>query len=80
MASGDIYHKSFDEISELCREYSCTRAKTSEIVRDGFLRASEAINTSGVTRMEIGNLLENFKTYILGTVTSQFDVLKTKKR
>ena len=30
--------------------------------------------------MELGNLLENFKTDIMGTLTSQFDALETKKR
>ena len=54
--------------------------KIGKFVRDGVPRASRSVNTSGVTIMEIGNLLETFKTDILGTLTSQFDVLKTKKR
>ena len=49
-------------------------------MRDGVPRASKLVNTSGVTRMEIGKFLENFKTDILGTLTSQFNALKTKKR
>jgi hypothetical protein len=28
----------------------------------------------------LGNLLENFKTYILGTISSQLDILKIKKK
>ena len=80
MVSGDIYHKSFDEICELCRKYSRSKDKTRRSVRDGFSRASRSINTTGVTRMELGKLLENFKTDIMGTLTSQFDALETKKR
>ena len=49
-------------------------------MRDVVTRTSESINTSGVTRMDIGNLLDIFKTYIMGTLTSQFDSLKTKNR
>ena len=30
--------------------------------------------------MDIGNLLENFKIDILGTLTSQFDAMETNKR
>ena len=60
MASGDIYHKSFDEICELCRKYSRSKAKTGKIVRDGFPQASKSVDINGVTRMEIGNLLEKF--------------------
>jgi hypothetical protein len=30
--------------------------------------------------MELGNLLENFKTNILGTISSQLDTLKIKKK
>ena len=79
MASSDIYHKTFDEISELCMKYSRSRAKNGKKLRDGFPRASKPVNTSGVIRIEIGSLLESFKTYILGTIRSQFDALKTLK-
>ncbi len=30
--------------------------------------------------MEIGNLFENFKTYMLGTLTTQLDVLQAKQK
>ena len=80
MDVGDIYHKSFDEICELYIKYSRSMDKTGNFVRYGVPRASRSVNTSGVTIMEIGNILENFKTDILGTLTSQFDALNTKKR
>jgi hypothetical protein len=36
--------------------------------------------TSGVTRVELGNFLENFKTYLLGTLSLQLDTLQFKKK
>ena len=41
---------------------------------DRFVRDNK-ISTEGVTHVEIGNLLENFKTDILGTLTTQLDVM-----
>ena len=35
---------------------------------------------TGITRTEIGNLLENFKVDILSTFCNQLESLKTKKR
>ena len=37
-------------------------------------------SSGGVTRVELGNLLENFKTDILGAMGSQLDALQAKKR
>ena len=37
-------------------------------------------SSGGVTRMELGNLLENFKTDILGAMGSQLYSLQAKKR
>jgi hypothetical protein len=34
MASGDIYQKDFEVISELCRTYSKSRGKTAKSVRE----------------------------------------------
>ena len=72
-------HKSFEEITELCRKYSRSRAKAGRNVREGPSCTSRIAGTSGVTRTELGNLLENFKIDILGTLSSQFDALKTKR-
>jgi hypothetical protein len=34
----------------------------------------------GVTRAEIGNVLEHFKSNLFGTIISQLDTLKIKKK
>jgi len=39
------------------------------------LTRNKNISSGGVTRDEVGNLLENFKTNILSTLTTQLDVL-----
>jgi hypothetical protein len=38
------------------------------------------MTSGGVTRAEVGNLLENFKTDILSTLTTQLDVLQAKQK
>eukprot|EP00253_Pinus_taeda_P006506 PITA_06506 len=53
-----------------------TRTKLAE--HDRFTRENK-IPSEGVTRVEIGSLFENFKTDILGTLTTQLDVLQAKQ-
>jgi hypothetical protein len=42
------------------------------------LTRNNNITSVGVTRAEVGNLLENFKTNILSTLTTQLDVFQAK--
>ena len=82
MASGDISHKPFAQIGEICRNYSRIRGKFGRNLREPYnrnLKGNTPIS-EGVTRVELGNLLENFKTNILGAMGSQLDVLQVKKR
>ena len=67
MASGDISHKPFAKICEMCKNYSRSRAKTGKNVWDPYNRR---LKPGGITRVETGNLLENFKTNILSTIGS----------
>jgi hypothetical protein len=80
MESGDVSHKLFVDICEMCRNYSRSSDKTRKGVRDPYSRNSKGVSSGGITRMEIGNLLENFKTDILSTIGSQLDTLKIKKK
>jgi len=79
MASGDIYQKDFEALSELCRTYSRSRGKTVKSMREPINKNTKVPTSGGVTRIELGNLLENFKIDILGTIGSQLDTLKIKK-
>jgi hypothetical protein len=80
MASGDISHKTFVEICEMCKNYSRSRDKTWKNVQDPYNRNLKPVSSGGITRAEIGNLLENFKTDILRKIGSQLDTLKLKKK
>eukprot|EP00253_Pinus_taeda_P028979 PITA_28979 len=79
MGKGDIYQESFADIIGLCIRSlrGSTRIKPTE--HDRFARENK-ISSEVVTRMEIGNLFENFKTDILGTLTTQLDVLQAKQK
>jgi hypothetical protein len=59
--------------------YFSRKGKTSKGPRDIIFRVNRS-TTGGVSRDEIGNLLDNFKTNILSTLSSQLDTLKTKKK
>ena len=63
MASGDVFQKPFSEIIDFCIKYSCSKEKLGKGIR-------ETKSMGGVTRIELGNLLENFKRDILGTISS----------
>jgi hypothetical protein len=44
------------------------------------LTRNRNITSGGVTQARVGNLLENFKTDILSTLTTQLDVLQAKHK
>lgn len=79
MGKGDIYQENFVDIIDLCIKSSrgVTRLKPTE--HDRFTRDNK-IFAEGVTRAAIGNLLENFKTDILGTLTTQLDIMQAKQK
>ena len=82
MAFGDIYHKPFAQVGEICRNYSRSRGKVGRTLQEPYSRnlKGNTPSSGGFTRMELGNLLENFKTNILGAMGSQLDALQAKKR
>ena len=53
MASGDIYQKDFEAISELCRTYSRSRGKTAKSVREPVNKITKVPTSGGVTRIEL---------------------------
>ena len=81
MAARDISHKTFAQISEMCKNYSRSRGKVGKNFQEPYSRnvRGNIPNSGGVTRIELGNLLENFKTHILGEMGSQIDALQAKK-
>ena len=77
MEAGDISHKTFAQIGEMCKNYSRSRGKVTKKFREPFSRniRGNVPSSGGITRVYIGNLLENYKTDILGAMGSQLDVL-----
>jgi hypothetical protein len=79
MGKGDIYQETYDNIVQLC--IRCSHGST--LTRLGMqtpLTINNNITRGGVTRAEVGNLLENLKTDILSTLTTQLDVLQGKQK
>ena len=73
MEAGDISHKTFAQISEMCKNYSRSRGEVGKNFREPYsinVRGNVP-NSGGVTRIELGNLLENLKNDILGSMGSQ---------
>ena len=81
MEVDDISHKTFAQISEMCKNYSRSRDKVGKNFQDPYSRnvRGNLPSSGGVTRVDLGNLLENFKTDILGEMGSQLDSLQAKK-
>jgi len=79
LSLGDVHQNPFAEIADYYRRYSRGQAKIGKAPRDSF--SGNTRQSSGtVTRIELGNLLENFKTYILRTISNQLDTLKLKTK
>eukprot|EP00253_Pinus_taeda_P027474 PITA_27474 len=77
MGKCDISTLPFEEIVDLCENYSRSKARNGK--RAISSKATKSASAS-VTRAEIGNLLEEFKTDRLSTLGTQIDTLKAKKR
>ena len=82
MAAGDISHKKFAQIGEMCKNYSRSRGKVGKNFQELYSRniRGNTLSSGGVARVDLGNLLDNFKTSILGAMGSQLDALQAKKR
>jgi hypothetical protein len=59
LSLGDVHQKPFAEIADYCRRYSRGQSKIGKGPRDSFSINSRQISGT-VTRIELGNLLENF--------------------
>ena len=72
MAARNISHKNFAQIDDMCKNYSSSWGGVAKIFQDPFSRnvRGNGPSSSGFTRVELGNLLENFKTDILGEMGS----------
>ena len=76
MGKGDISQLSLHDIAELCVHLSRGKSKTKKGLRDPSLIRANKSATGSVSRAEIGNMLDEFKTDILGSLSEQLDTLK----
>ena len=77
MGKGDVSNLPFEEIAELCQNYSRSRTRSGKRAMTSKITKS---TTGNITRAELGNLFEDFKTDLMSTFGNQIDTLKTKKR
>jgi hypothetical protein len=78
MGGGYVSQLDYEVTLEICRKYSRGTSKIGKGPRDILARTGKTVG-GGVTRVEIINMLEDFKTYILSTLSSQLDTLQMKK-
>lgn len=79
MGKGDISRESYQDILTLCRRSSRGSSRSRSHHKDTFSRVQKSAN-GGVTREEISNLFEDFKTKLLNTLTIKIDTLQVKQK
>ena len=80
MGKGDISQLPLSDIGELCVHLLRGKSKIGKGPRDPSLVRENESATGFVSRAEIGNVLDEFKTDILGSLSEQLDTLKIKNK
>ena len=80
MGKGDVSQLSFRDICELRTHISRGKARTRKNPRDPVRTRINKYATGMVSKAEIGNFLDNFKTHIFGSHSEQLYTLKIKKQ
>lgn len=73
MGIGDVSWLTYDQICNLCIRYFKGSSKNNRNYEDVISRINKSSEV-GVTKVELENLLENFKIDILNMLSSQLDV------
>lgn len=79
MGKGDIYQEDYDNFIQLCIRFSRGSTRLKPTRHDAITRDNKTLGGS-ITRVEIGNLLEDFKTDIIGILITQFDVMQAEQK
>jgi len=80
MGKGDISQLPLNDIGELCVHLSRGKSKTGKGPRDPSLVRVNKSATGSVSRAKIGNMLDEFKIDILGSLSEQLDTLKIQNK
>ena len=77
---GDISQLPLSDIGELCVHLSRGKSKTGKGPRDPSLVRENKSATGSISRSKISNMLDEFKTDILGSLSEQLDTLKIQSK
>jgi len=80
MGKGDISQPPLSDIGELCVNLLRGESKTGKGPRYPYLVRANKSATGFVSRERIGNILDEFKTDILGSLSEQLDTLKIQNK
>lgn len=80
MGKWDISQSSLPNISELCIHISRGKWRIGKNTRDHVLSRVNKSAAGILSRAKIRNLLDQFKTYILGNLSEQIDTLKLQNK
>jgi len=80
MGRGDISQLPLRDIAKLCVHLSRGKYKTGKGPKDPSLIRENKSATGSLSRAEIGNMLDEFKTNILGSLSEQLDTLKIQNK
>ena len=78
LGKGGISKESYQDILTLCLRSSQGTSRSQTQPNDTFSRVQKSTN-GGVTQAKIGNVIDNFKTNILSTLTSQLDICRSNR-
>ena len=80
MGKGDISQLPLSDIVELCVHLSRGKSKIEKGARDPFPVRENKSAIKSMSRAEIGNILDEFKTDILGSLSEQLNTLKIQNK
>lgn len=76
IGKGDISKISFEDICDICRNYS----RSHRSIRENSSKFSTMGNASSISKREIGNLLEDLKIDLLNHMGKQIDTLYSSRK
>ena len=79
MGAGDVCLLKYAEICDLYRRYSRNASRSGKGIIDTVNRTTKT-SRKGISRVEFGNIGEDFKTNIIISLSSHFYALMVKKR
>ena len=75
MVGGDVYQSSWDDLNKICLDYSRSTVKKAR----GYQSTTTKGISPGILKLEISNLLSNFKQDIINDVTTHLDTMMQRR-